>query len=87
VISFILEEDDEEINKYIDRSKQSTINKIVSTSSPILQLDQEQQTHLPLQSLTSDSQQKRNNLTPIIKSNRIRQDSSCSSANSITYVQ
>jgi hypothetical protein len=86
LISSILEEDDEEINKYNHRSKQSTINKNICTSSPIIELDQEEP-HLPVQSLTSDSQQKRNNLTPIITSNRIRQDSSCSSANSITYVQ
>jgi hypothetical protein len=70
------EEEDDEIK---------SLNKS-SAPSPIIEID-EQQIDSPILSESIDLNQKLDCLTPPVKSNRIRLDSSCSSANSLKYTE
>jgi hypothetical protein len=73
---------EEQIQLIIDKFDQYFYHSKEESSKPstIIELDEEQPESI-------DLNQKLNRLTPSVTSNRIRHDSSCSSANSIKYTE
>jgi hypothetical protein len=78
------EEDDDEIN--FNPRANLVLENTLSTPSTILEVDEEQNDS-PIQLLTSDGHLSFDCLTPPITPTKTRQDSSCSSTNSIRYTQ
>jgi len=75
--SLLKEEEDDEIKN---------LNNDILPPSPIMEID-EQQIDSPVLLESIDLNQKFDCLIPPVKSNRIRQDSSCSSTNSLKYTE
>jgi hypothetical protein len=81
-----MREEDEEIKQLNSRYSEYTSNKTLDTPSTIMEADEQQQHDLPSESLAMHFQQTLNKVIPT-PSHRIRQDSACSSTNSIRYAQ
>ncbi len=80
--SILKEDDDDEIKDF----HQLSLDNHISPPSTIIELD-EGQMDSPRPSELIDSHQISDCLKPPTTSNRIRQDSSCSSTNSLKYTQ